>query len=61
MDGIVKASIDPVAATQGGVTLLQGLDQPRHHAPGPFLPPRRTAVADRLVRLVAPRRLAILL
>jgi hypothetical protein len=45
MDGIVKASINPVAATQGGVTLLQGLDQPRHHPTSPFIPPRRNAAS----------------
>jgi subtilisin family serine protease len=48
MAGIVKASIDPVAATQGGVTLLQGLDLARRRATAAFLPPCRTTIADLL-------------
>ena len=48
MAGIIKASIDPIAAKQGGVTLSQGLDLARRRATATFLPACRTSVSDKL-------------
>jgi subtilisin family serine protease len=48
MAGITKASIDPAAAKQGGITLLQGLDLARRRATATFVPPCRSVISDAL-------------
>lgn len=48
MAGIAKASIDPAAVKQGGITLLQGLDLVRRRATATFLPPCRSVISETL-------------